>query len=102
MIRPVPDFGLLPGTYYALDRHLRARNRPLANFVIAPELPEPRSRLSALLEALRSVTPSTHTWMCEDRWTPLGLAQARTRPGGEAWELTYLCAMVAPGGQAPA
>jgi hypothetical protein len=33
---------------------------------------------------------------------PLGLAQARTRPGGEAWDLTYLCAMTSPGGRPPA
>lgn len=97
MIRPVPDFGLLPGTYYALDRHLRGRNRPLANFVIAPEFPEPQSRLTAFLSALRSASPTAHTWICEDRWTPLGLAQARVRPGGEAWDLAYLCAFISSG-----
>jgi hypothetical protein len=103
MIRPVPDFGLLPGTYYALDRHLRGRNRPLANFVIAPEFPEPQSRLAAFLSALRSASPTAHTWICEDRWTPLGLAQARVRPGGEAWDLAYLCAFIpSANGQSPA
>ena len=101
MIRPIPDFGLLPIYVYTFDRRMRARQREFANFVIAPAPPEPRGRLDAFLSALTPLTPNIHTWICEDHWIPLGLAQARTRPGGEAWDLTYLCAMTAPGGRPP-
>jgi hypothetical protein len=101
MIRPIPDFSLLPGIVYALDARSRARHRQFANFVIAPESSEPRSRLTAFFSALKPMAPNVHTWICEDRWTLLGLAQARSRPGGEAWDLAYLCAMTAPGGHPP-
>src|SRR5215813_10090390 len=101
MIRPIPDFGLLPISIYAFDRRLRARNREYANFVIAPESSELRSRLDAFLSALKPLSPNMHTWICEDHWIPLGLAQARTRPGGEAWDLACLCAMTSPGGRLP-
>jgi hypothetical protein len=103
MIRPIPDFSLLPGIVYALDARSRAHAREFANFVIAPESTEPRSRLSAFMSALKPIAPTAvHTWICEDRWTLLGLTQTRSRPGAEAWDLTYLCAMTSPGGHEPA
>ncbi len=101
MIRPIPDFSLLPGIVYALDARSRAHSREFANFVIAPESTESRSRLSAFVSALKPVAPTVHTWICEDRWTLLGLTQARARPGAEAWDLAYLCAMTSPGGHDP-
>lgn len=100
MIRPVPYVDL-PGIVYALDRRIRARHGEFANFVIAPELEEPRSSLAALLSALWPFTPNAHTWICEDRWHLLGVAQGQPRPGSEAWDLVYLGAMTAPGGQPP-
>lgn len=100
MIRPVPYVDL-PGIVYALDRRIRARNGEFANFVIAPESEEPRSSLAALLSALWPFTPNAHTWICEDRWHLLGVAQGQPRPGSEAWDLVYLAAMTAPGGQPP-
>jgi hypothetical protein len=99
MIRPVLYVDL-PGIVYALDQRARARQSAFADFVIASE-PEPRSGPAALLNALWPITPTAHTWLCEDRWHLLGLAQARTRPGNQAWDLTYLAAMTSPGGQAP-
>ncbi|MGZ3582111.1 MAG: hypothetical protein ACXWQR_04560 [Ktedonobacterales bacterium] len=98
MIRPVPYVDL-PGIVYALDRRVRARNGEFANFVIAPELEEPRSSIAALLSALWPFTPNANTWICEDRWHLLGVAQGQPRPGSEAWDLVYLGAMTAPGGQ---
>ncbi|MGH2516991.1 MAG: hypothetical protein ACRDHP_15170 [Ktedonobacterales bacterium] len=100
MIRPVPYVDL-PGIVYALDRWMRARNGEYANFVIAPAYEEPRSSLAALVSAIWPFTPNALTWICEDRWHPLGVAQARTRPGSQAWDLLYLAAMSAPGGQPP-
>jgi hypothetical protein len=101
MIRPVPYVDL-PGIVYALDRRVRARHGEYANFVIAPQSDEPRSSLAALLSALWPITPHVHTWICEDRWHLLGLAQTRPRAGAEAWDLAYLAAISAPGGQPPA
>lgn len=98
MIRPVPYVDL-PGIVYALDRRIRARHGEFANFVIAPESEEPRSSLAALLSALWPFTPNAHTWICEDRWHLLGVAQGQPRPGSEAWDLVYLGALTAPGGQ---
>lgn len=98
MIRPVPYVDL-PGIVYALDRRIRARHGEFANFVIAPESEEPRSSLAALLSALWPFTPNAYTWICEDRWHLLGVAQGQPRPGAEAWDLVYLGAMTAPGGQ---
>lgn len=100
MIRPVPYVDL-PGIVYALDRWMRARNGEYANFVIAPAYEEPRSGLAALVNAIWPFTPNALTWICEDRWHPLGVAQARARPGSQAWDLLYLAAMSAPGGQPP-
>lgn len=100
MIRPVLYVDL-PGIVYALDRRARARQSEFADFVIAPEDDEPRSGHSAFLNALWPITPTAHTWLCEDRWRLLGLAQARSRPGAQAWDLHSLAAMTAPGGQPP-
>lgn len=100
MIRPVPYVDL-PGIVFALDRWMRARNGEYANFVIAPAYEEPRSGLAALVSAIWPFTPNALTWICEDRWHPLGVAQARARPGSQAWDLLYLAAMSAPGGQPP-
>ncbi len=99
MIRPVPYVNL-PGIYYAIDRHARARHSEFAHFVIAPSSPAPQSSFSAFLSALFPA-PTAFTWICEDRWQILGLAQARPRPGGEAWDLSYLAALTNPGGHAP-
>jgi hypothetical protein len=100
MIRPVLYVDL-PGIVYALDQRARARRGEFADFVIAPRFEEPRSGVAALLSALWPIAPHALTWICEDRWHLLGLAQARTRPGAQAWDLTYLAAMTAPGGQPP-
>lgn len=100
MIRPVPYVDL-PGIVYALDRWMRARNGEYANFVTAPAYEEPRSGIAALVSAVWPFTPNALTWICEDRWHPLGVAQARTRPGAQAWDLLYLAAISAPGGQPP-
>lgn len=100
MIRPVPYVDL-PGIVYALDRWMRARNGEYANFVIAPVYEEPRSGLAALVSAIWPFTPNALTWICDDRWHPLGVAQARARPGSQAWDLLYLAAMSNPGGHAP-
>lgn len=100
MIRPVPYVDL-PGIVFALDRWMRARNGEYANFVIAPAYEEPRSGIAALVSAIWPFTPNALTWICEDRWHPLGVAQARARPGSQAWDLLYLAAMSTPGGQPP-
>jgi len=92
MIRPVPSF-VLPGMFYAIDRYMRSRHSDYANFVIAQPLDEPRSSLAALRDALFPVARNAHTWICEENWHPLGVAQARARPGNLAWDLTFLAAM---------
>lgn len=92
MIRPVLNVDL-PGIVYALDRRARSRQSEFANFVVAPDFEEPRSPIAALLSALLPITPSAHTWICEDRWRLLGLAQARRRGGAHAWDLAYLAAI---------
>src|SRR5262249_9024652 len=46
-------------------------------------------------------TPTAYTWICEDRWHLLGVAQTTPRPGREAWDLTYLAALTPPSGQPP-
>jgi hypothetical protein len=95
MIRPVPYVDL-PGIVYALDRRARTRQSEFANFVIAPAAQESRSTLAAFLSATQIIKPHAYTWICEDRWRLLGVAQARPRPGGEAWDMTYLAAMSSP------
>jgi hypothetical protein len=101
MIRPVLYVDL-PRFVHALDLRARARQGEFANFVAAPEIEEARSGLTALLGAVLPVNPNAATWICEDHWRLLGLAQARKRPGSMAWDLAYLAALTAPGGQAPA
>ena len=95
MIRPVPYVDL-PGIVYALDRRARARSSEFATFVVAPASLEPRGTLAAFLSATHILTPSAHTWICEDRWHLLGVAQTVPRPGREAWDLTYLAAIKPP------
>lgn len=95
MIRPVPYVDL-PGIVYALDRRARARSSEFATFVVAPSSLEPRSTLAAFLSATRILTPTAYTWICEDRWHLLGVAQTVPRPGREAWDLTYLAAINPP------
>jgi hypothetical protein len=92
MIRPVPYVDL-PGIIRALDDRARARHGEFADFVVAPQIEEPRSGLAALLSALLPIAPEARTWICEDHWRLLGLAQARKRPGAQAWDLAYLAAM---------
>src|SRR5262249_60037860 len=84
----------LGGIFQALDMRARARQGAFANFVVAPDMEDPRSGLAALLSALLPITPSAHTWICEDNWRLLGLAQARQRPGAQAWDLAYLAAII--------
>lgn len=93
MIRPVLNVDL-PGIVHALETRARARQGAFANFVVAPDIEEPRSGLAALLSALLPITPNAHTWICEDHWRLLGLAQARQRPGAQAWDLAYLAAII--------
>jgi hypothetical protein len=95
MIRPVPYVDL-PGIVYALDRRARARSSEFATFVVAPSSLEPRSALAAFLSATRILTPTAYTWICEDRWHLLGVAQTAPRPGRAAWDLTYLAAIKPP------
>ncbi len=100
MIRPVLNVDL-PGIVHALDRRARARQGEFANFVVAPDIEEPRSPLAALLSALLPITPNAYTWLCDDHWRLLGLAQARRRPGAQAWDLAYLAAITGASGQTP-
>ncbi len=92
LIRPVLYVNL-PGIVRAFDRRARARQGDYAHFVVAPELDEARSGLAALLGAILPITPNALTWIVEDHWRLLGLAQARIRPGAQAWDLTYLAAL---------
>jgi hypothetical protein len=39
------------------------------------------------------VTPAARTWICEDHWRLLGLAQTRERPSRMTWDLAYLASM---------
>ncbi|MFI5274225.1 MAG: hypothetical protein ACHQ4H_14415 [Ktedonobacterales bacterium] len=100
MIRPVPYVDL-PGIVYALDRRARARSGEFATFVVAPSSTEPRSTVAAFLSATHILTPTAYTWICEDRWRLLGVAQTAPRPGREAWDLTYLAALTPTAAQPP-
>ena len=93
MIRPVLNVNL-PGIVRALDQRARMRESEFAAFVAAPDDDEPRSGLGALVTALLPITPHAQTWLAEDHWRLLGLAQARARPGGLAWDLAYLASML--------
>ena len=104
MIRPILYVNL-PAVVYALDRHARTRRGQrgeFARFLCAPDTQEPRSGLAALLNALVLINPNTLTWICEDRWRLLGLAQARRRAGAAAWDIAYLATITPPPGQSAA
>jgi len=101
VIRPILYVNL-PAVVYALDRRARARNGEFATFICAPDFAEPQSGLTSLLNALVLINPSALTWICEDRWRLLGLAQARRRRKAAAWDLTYLAALTPPSDQAVA
>jgi hypothetical protein len=64
--------------------------------MVAPEAQESRSPIAAFLHATRIITPHAYTWICEDRWRLLGVAQAVPRPGGRAWDLACLAALTPP------
>lgn len=98
MIRPVLNVNL-PGMVRAFDRRARMRQGEFANFVVAPDDDEPRSGLAAIATALLPITPNAHTWLAEDRWRLQGVAQARTRPGGLAWDLAYLASITSQADQ---
>lgn len=98
MIRPVLNVNL-PGMVRAFDRRARMRQGEFANFVVAPDDDEPRSGLAAIATALLPITPNAHTWLAEDHWRLQGVAQARTRPGGQAWDLAYLASITSQGEQ---
>jgi hypothetical protein len=98
VIRPILYVNL-PAVVYALDRRARARHGEFATFICAPDLEEPRSGLSAFLNALILINPNALTWICEDRWRLLGLAQARRRGHASAWDLNYLAALTPAQGQ---
>lgn len=101
MIRPVLNVNL-PGIVRALDQRARGRQSEFATFVAAPDDDEPRSGLGAIATALLPITPHARTWIAEDHWRLLGLAQTRARPGGLAWDLAYLASMPpAPAPQPP-
>ena len=97
MIRPILYVNL-PAVVNALDRRARSRRGEFATFICAPDIAEPRNGFTALLEALLLIDPSALTWICEDHWRLLGLAQARRRGKGDAWDLTYLAALSASSG----
>lgn len=89
MIRPVLYVDL-PGIIHAIDRRARARNSEFAHFICTPDAEESRAPLASLLGSLFPINPTARTWLCEDHWRILGVAQARRRAGGCAWDLTYL------------
>jgi hypothetical protein len=92
MIRPVLYVDL-PGIIYALDQRARAKHGEFANFVCLPDREEPRSTLSDALSNLLPINPTVRTWLCEDHWRMLGMAQVRRRPNNFAWDITYLVSL---------
>ncbi len=100
MIRPVLYVDL-PGIIYAIDRRARARNSEFAHFICTPDAEEPRAPLVSLLGSLFPINPAARTWLCEDHWRILGVAQARRRAGGCAWDLTYLASLPNRSGNGP-
>lgn len=92
MIRPVLYVDL-PGIIYAIDRRARARNSEFAHFICTPDAEESRASLAALLASLFPINPTARTWLCEDHWRILGIAQTRRRAGGCAWDLSYLASL---------
>lgn len=97
MIRPVLNVNL-PGMVRAFDRRARMRQSEFANFVVAPDVDEPRSGVAAIATALLPITPNAHTWLAEEHWRLQGVAQARVRPGAQAWDLAYLANITAASG----
>jgi hypothetical protein len=100
MIRPVLYVDL-PGIIYALDRRARLVGRPLATFLCAPRYEETRSGLANLLGNLSPVRATARTWICEEHWRLLGVAQGRARPDATSWDLVYLASMTGEEAQAP-
>lgn len=100
MIRPVLYVDL-PGIIYAIDRRARARSSEFAHFICTPDAEEPRAPLSTLLGSLFPINPAARTWLCEDHWRILGVAQARRRSAGSAWDLTYLASLPNRSGDGP-
>jgi hypothetical protein len=98
MIRPILYVNL-PAVVYALDRAARSRRGEFATFICAPDAEDSRGGLTPLLNALVLINPNTLTWICEDRWRLLGLAQARRRPAAAAWDLNYLATIIPATGQ---
>src|SRR5579871_2093179 len=92
MIRPVLYVDL-PGIIYAIDRRARARNSEFAHFICTPDAEEAHASLASLLASLFPINPTARTWLCEDHWRILGVAQARRRSGGCAWDLSYLASL---------
>lgn len=101
MIRPVLYVDL-PSIIRTIDDRARLRHGEFAEFVVAPDIEEPRSGLAAILRMFLPITPNALTWICEDHWRLLGLAQTERRPGAQAWDLTYLAAMAPGNTQLPA
>jgi hypothetical protein len=92
MIRPVLYVDL-PGILYALDRRARMAGRPFATFLCAPRYEETRSGLGNMLNNMMPVRATARTWICEEHWRLLGVAQARPRDDGTSWDLVYLASM---------
>jgi GNAT superfamily N-acetyltransferase len=91
MIRPVLYVDL-PGIIYALDHRPHGSQR-LADFVCWLESVETASPAPPFLRQLFPIHPTARTWICEDHWRMLGLAQVRERPAHLAWDLSYLASM---------
>ena len=100
MIRPVLYVDL-PGIIYAIDRRARARNSEFAHFICTPDAEEPHASLTTLLGSLFPINPTALTWLCEDHWRILGVAQARRRASGCAWDLSYLASLPNHSGDGP-
>lgn len=92
MIRPVLYVDL-PGIIYALDRRSRGLGRSFATFVCAPDYEETHSGLSALLMNMLPVRPTVRTWISEEHWRLLGIAQAKVSPGSGSWDIQYLASL---------
>lgn len=100
MIRPVLYVDL-PGIIYAIDRRARARKSEFAHFICTPDAEEPHASLTSLLGSLFPINPTALTWLCEDHWRILGVAQARRRASGCAWDLSYLASLPNRSGDGP-
>lgn len=96
MIRPVLYVDL-PGIIHALDHRARLLGRPFATFVCAPAYEEMHSGLAAWLNGFMPVRATARTWICEEHWRLLGVAQAYPRPRSSSWDLVYLASLSHPG-----